>query len=135
MDFLRCGLSHLAQEVAQFYSDVQDICGSLALKRSSAGLVPWRLICLAGRTLLPDTTLQVVEKWEAVTEVDVQTPLEVYQELKGEQPPYPVGKCCSVGQAHCRQLAAKLLGNSKSCLRLKGRASACNWTPTEAALL
>ena len=34
--------------------------------------------------------LQVVEKWEAVTEVDVQTPLEVYQELKGEQPPCPV---------------------------------------------
>ena len=83
----------------------------------------------------PDTTLQVVEKWEAVTEVDVQTPLEVYQELKGEQPPYPDGKCCSVGQAHCRKLAAELLGNSKSCLRLEGRAWTCNWTPTEAALL
>ena len=28
---------------------------------------------------------QVVEQWEAVTEVDVQTPLEVYRELSGEQ--------------------------------------------------
>ena len=30
---------------------------------------------------------QVVEQWEAVTEVDVQTPLEVYRELSGEQHP------------------------------------------------
>ena len=27
---------------------------------------------------------QVIEQWEAVTEVDVQTPLEVYRELSGE---------------------------------------------------
>ena len=27
---------------------------------------------------------QVVEQWEPVTEVDVQTPLEVYEELAGE---------------------------------------------------
>ena len=27
---------------------------------------------------------QVIEEWEAVTEVDVQTPLEVYRELSGE---------------------------------------------------
>lgn len=30
-----------------------------------------------------DDQFQVVEQWEAVTEVDVQTPLEVYQELLG----------------------------------------------------
>ena len=28
---------------------------------------------------------QVIEQWEAVTEVDVQTPLEVYRELSGER--------------------------------------------------
>ena len=27
---------------------------------------------------------QVVERWEPVTEVDVQTPLDVYKELAGE---------------------------------------------------
>ena len=27
---------------------------------------------------------QVIEQWEAVTEVDVQTPLEVYRELSGK---------------------------------------------------
>ena len=48
--------------------------------------------CLAGQDTWPNALLQVVEKWEAVTEVDVQTPLEVYQELKGEQPPCPVGQ-------------------------------------------
>lgn len=34
---------------------------------------------------------QVVERWEPVTDVDVQTPLEVYQELKGapHPPPFP----------------------------------------------
>lgn len=32
---------------------------------------------------------QVVEQWEAVTEVDVQTPLEVYRELSGE----PAASC------------------------------------------
>ena len=34
---------------------------------------------------------QVVEQWEAVTEVDVQTPLEVYRELSGE-PAKPCAK-------------------------------------------
>ena len=28
---------------------------------------------------------QVVEQWEPVTEVDVQTPREVYEELSGER--------------------------------------------------
>lgn len=30
-----------------------------------------------------DDDYQIVQKWEAVTEVDVQTPLDVYQELEG----------------------------------------------------
>jgi len=35
---------------------------------------------------------QVIEQWEAVTEVDVQTPLEVYRELSG--------KCYNVSSSH-----------------------------------
>lgn len=31
-----------------------------------------------------DDDYQIVQKWEAVTEVDVQTPLDVYRELEGE---------------------------------------------------
>ena len=45
---------------------------------------------------------QVVERWEPVTEVDVQTPLDVYQELAGEPagPAIPgSGLDCSAGQA------------------------------------
>jgi hypothetical protein len=30
-----------------------------------------------------DDDFQVIEQWEAVTEVDVQTPAEVYEELAG----------------------------------------------------
>ena len=59
--------------------------------------------------------LQVVEKWEAVTEVDVQTPLEVYQELKGEGASLSCWQCRSAGQAHCKQLAAELLGERAVC--------------------
>ena len=32
-----------------------------------------------------DDDFQIVQKWEAVTEVDVQTPLEVYRELEGKK--------------------------------------------------
>lgn len=41
---------------------------------------------------------QVIEQWEAVTEVDVQTPLEVYRELSGEHniPSHMSG--CQCGQ-------------------------------------
>ena len=35
-----------------------------------------------------DDDFQVIEQWEAVTEVDVQTPAEVYQELVGVFPKY-----------------------------------------------
>ena len=31
-----------------------------------------------------DDDYQVVQKWEPVTEVDVQTPLDVYRELEGK---------------------------------------------------
>ena len=34
-----------------------------------------------------DDDYQVVQKWEPVTEVDVQTPLDVYRELEGHFPP------------------------------------------------
>ena len=37
---------------------------------------------------------QVVERWEPVTEVDVQTPLDVYRELRGEQK--PMDGCCQI---------------------------------------
>lgn len=30
-----------------------------------------------------DDDFQIMQKWEAVTDVDVQTPLEVYRELEG----------------------------------------------------
>lgn len=33
-----------------------------------------------------DDDYQIVQKWEAVTEVDVQTPLDVYRELEGQFP-------------------------------------------------
>ncbi len=44
-----------------------------------------------------DDDYQIVQKWEAVTEVDVQTPLDVYRELEGE----PHG-CMQ----HCRLITA-----------------------------
>lgn len=31
-----------------------------------------------------DDDFQIIQKWEAVTDVDVQTPLEVYRELEGK---------------------------------------------------
>lgn len=31
-----------------------------------------------------DDNFQVIQTWEAVTEADVQTPLDVYQELAGD---------------------------------------------------
>lgn len=37
-----------------------------------------------------DDDFQVVQKWEPVTEVDVETPLDVYRELEGR----PNLVCC-----------------------------------------
>lgn len=68
--------------------------GSPARQRAAAGATcgsaPPSLLALQaahyGHQILvahEDDQFQVVEQWEAVTDVDVQTPLEVYQELVG----------------------------------------------------
>ncbi len=45
---------------------------------------------------------QVIEQWEAVTEVDVQTPLEVYRELSG--------KCYNLPSSHVHHALSIALG-------------------------
>ncbi len=45
---------------------------------------------------------QVIEQWEAVTEVDVQTPLEVYRELSG--------KCYYLSSSHEHHAPSITLG-------------------------
>ena len=57
-----------------------------------------------------DDQFQVVEQWEAVTEVDVQTPLEVYQELLGA-----CGRSLSLGMPCCAVLCCVVL-----CIRTLG---------------
>lgn len=47
---------------------------------------------------------QVIEQWEAVTEVDVQTPLEVYRELSG--------KCHHLPSSHEHHALSVALGSS-----------------------
>ena len=46
---------------------------------------------------------QVIEQWEAVTEVDVQTPLEVYRELSG--------KCHNLPSSHEHHAPSVALGS------------------------
>ena len=46
---------------------------------------------------------QVVERWEPVTEVDVQTPLDVYRELAGLPLSIPVCTCWVVRELPCMQ--------------------------------
>ena len=52
-----------------------------------------------------DDDFQIVQKWEAVTEVDVQTPLEVYRELEGknywpETPLHAASICAPIHPTH-----------------------------------
>ena len=42
-----------------------------------------------------DDDFQVVQKWEPVTEVDVETPMEVYTELEGNALHSLVASSCS----------------------------------------
>jgi len=44
-----------------------------------------------------DDDYQIVQKWEAVTEVDVQTPLDVYRELEGTPVCLPIPGHCLPG--------------------------------------
>ncbi len=63
-----------------------------------------------------DDDYQVVQKWEPVTEVDVQTPLDIYRELEGK--PSPCDFPHSVSSQHgCGKLAPQHEGNHFSLSR------------------